>query len=200
MSIYSIDGITPVIHPSSYVHPAANIIGDVIIGQGCYIAPGVSLRGDCGRITVGDESNIQDNCVLHTLPGADTIVESNGHIGHGAVLHGCTIKYNAMIGINAIILDEVVIGESSIVGAGAFIKTGFQCPPRSLILGTPGKVVRELTDEEVEWKSSGTMEYKYLTTRCLNSLIEVEPLVEMEPGRKHFDSEDFQPLNNARKK
>src|SRR5699024_6826517 len=132
-NIYSIDGIVPVIHESAFVHPTAVIIGDVIIGPGVYVGPLASLRGDFGRIVMHEGSNIQDTCVVHGGPDSDTIIEVDGHIGHGAVLHGCTIKKNAMVGMNAVVMDGAVIGESSIVAAMAFVKAGMQVPARQLV-------------------------------------------------------------------
>ncbi|MFQ5660423.1 MAG: phenylacetic acid degradation protein PaaY [Gammaproteobacteria bacterium] len=200
MPIYSIDGMTPVVHPTAYVHPTAILIGDVIIGPGCYIGPAASLRGDLGRLLVEAGANIQDTCVLHSFPGADMIVEQEGHVGHGAVLHGCTVKHNAMIGINAVVMDGAVIGEASIVAAAAFIKTGFNCPPRSLVIGSPGKVTRELTDNEIAWKSEGTSEYKRIAIRSLKSMQQVEALTEVEPDRKRFTSDSFFTLDEARRR
>ena len=190
MPIYSINGIVPVVDPSAYVHPTASLIGDVIIGPGCYIGPCASLRGDMGRISVGEGANIQDSCVLHCRPGAELIIETDGHIGHGAVLHGCKIEQNVLVGINAIILDDAVIGESSVVAAATFVKSGFSCPPRSLIMGIPGQVVRELTEEAISNKRKETEVYQRLAVRCRESLVETEPLVEVEPQRKRFTSTD----------
>lgn len=190
MPTYSINGIVPVVDPAAYVHPTATLIGDVIIGAGCYIGPGASLRGDMGRIAVGEGANIQDNCVLHCRPGAELIVAEAGHVGHGAVLHGCKIEPNVLVGINAIVMDDAVIGVSSVIAAGAFVKNGFTCPPRSLIMGTPGRIVRELTDEDVEKKKSETAVYQRLAVRCLDSMTETNPLTEIETGRKRFTRSD----------
>jgi len=190
MPIYSINGIVPVVDPTAYVHPTASLIGDVIIGAGCYIGPGASLRGDMGRISVGEGANIQDTCVLHCRPGAELIIEKDGHIGHGAVLHGCKIEQNVLVGINAIILDDAVIGESSIIAAGTFVKSGFSCPPHSLIMGTPGRIIRELTEEDVSRKRTETGVYQRLAVRCLDTMQETEALTKIEAGRKRFSSSD----------
>jgi phenylacetic acid degradation protein len=188
----------PVVHPEAFVHPGASLIGDVIIGAGCYIGPAASLRGDFGRIVIEPGSNIQDTCVLHSTPGADMIVEANGHIGHGAILHGCRIGNNVLVGINAVVMDDAVIGESSIIGASTFIKTGFNCNPRCLIMGIPGKVVRELTVDECAWKRDVTSHYQRLAVRCLQSFREVTPLTEVEPDRKRLGSEGkFQKFGDA---
>lgn len=187
MPCYEINGLTPVVDPTAFVHPAATLIGDVIVGPRCYVAPGASLRGDFGRIVLKAGSNVQDCCVMHGFPGTDTVVEEDGHIGHGAVLHGCVVKRDAMVGMNAVIMDEAVIGESSIVAACAFVKAGVKVPARSLAVGTPAKVVRTLTDEEIAWKRSGTKSYQDLTVRSLQTLKPAEPLRAVEPNRKRID-------------
>jgi len=187
MPVYSLEGITPVVHPDAYVHETAVLIGDVIIGAGCYIGPNASLRGDFGRIIVEQGANVQDTCVLHSFPGKDCIVEHNGHIGHGAVLHGCRIGTNAMVGMNAVVMDDAVIGEASIVGATAFVTANFECPPRSLVIGVPAKIKRQLSDKEVEWKSRGTLEYQQLAERCHASLARTEALTEPEANRGRIE-------------
>ena len=100
VKVYEIDGVRPVVHPSAYVHPSAVLIGDVIVGPRCYIGPLASMRGDFGRLILEEGANLQDTCVMHGFPGEDTVVEVDGHIGHGAVLHGCRIRRNAMVGMN----------------------------------------------------------------------------------------------------
>jgi phenylacetic acid degradation protein len=191
--VYSIDGVTPVVHPTAYVHPSAVLIGDVIVGPDCYIGPLASLRGDFGRIVIEQGANIQDTCVVHGFFESDTIIEIDGHIGHGAVIHGCRIGRNAMVGMNAVIMDDAVIGESSIVAASAFVKTGFVAPPRSLVIGTPARVARELSDEEITWKSRGTQQYQALTLRSLRTMQAVDPLTEVEEGRGRIQSEELLP-------
>ncbi len=201
MPCYEINGIVPVVDPTAFVHPAAILIGDVIVGPRCYVGPAASLRGDFGRIVLEAGSNVQDGCVMHGFPGTDTVIEVDGHIGHGAVLHGCVVKRNAMIGMNAVVMDEAVIGESSIVAACAFVKAGMQIPPRSLAVGTPARVIRALTEEEIAWKVSGTVSYQDLTIRSLQTLKEVAPLLAVEPNRKRIeiDIEGVVPLAATRK-
>ena len=148
MTVYSLDGLVPVIDPSAFVHPQASIIGDVIIGARCYVGPVASLRGDFGRIIMHAGSNVQDCCVLHSFPDQDALLEQDSHIGHSAVLHGCTIRRGALIGIGAIVMDEVVVEEQAFVGAGSFVRAGFVVPRRTLVLGSPARVVRELTGQE----------------------------------------------------
>ena len=184
MPVYSLEGVIPVVDPSSFVHPQATLIGDVIVGPRCYVGPGASLRGDMGRIVVGAGSNVQDNCVFHTFPAKDLLLEEDSHIGHGAVLHGCTIKRAALVGISAVVMDGAVIGEQSLVGAASFVRAGFMVPPRTLVTGVPARVVRELTEEEIAWKAAGTGEYQDLAVRCLTALQECQPLAAIPAGRE----------------
>jgi len=135
MPCYEIDGLIPVVHPTAFVHPTAILIGDVIVGPGCYVGPAASLRGDFGRLVLEEGSNLQDTCVMHGFPGTDTVLEANGHVGHGAVLHGCRVKRNALVGMNAVVMDNAVVGESAMVAACAFVKAGMEIPPRVLAAG-----------------------------------------------------------------
>jgi phenylacetic acid degradation protein len=199
MPCYEIDGIRPVVHPTAYLHPTAVLIGDVLIGAGCYIGPACSLRGDFGRLVVNDGANIQDTCVMHGFPGTDTVVEVDGHIGHGAILHGCRIGRNAMVGMNAVVMDNAQIGESTIVAASAFVKAGMDVPPRVLVAGVPARVVRELREQELEWKVEGTRTYQELTVRSLTTMREVKPLIEVEANRKRIKfPEKVKPLVEAK--
>ena len=193
MPSYAIDQLVPVVDPSSYVHPTAVLIGDVIVGRHCFVGPNAVLRGDFGRILIGDGCNVQDTCVMHCFPGRECIVEADGHIGHGAVLHGCTIGRNALIGMNAVVMDNASIGAESLVGATAFVKSGFQCPARSLVVGSPARVLRSLQEREVAWKTSATGEYQALALRSLESVREVSPLTEVEPGRPRFEPGSLNP-------
>ena len=194
LRVYAIDGIVPVVDPTAFVHPTAILIGDVIVGPGCYIGPAACLRGDFGRLIIERGANVQDTCVMHGFPGTDTVVEEDGHIGHGAVLHGCRIGRNALVGMNAVIMDNAVVGESSIVAACAFVKAGAEIPSRSLAAGMPARVVRELTDEEIAWKGEGTRTYQELTRRCLASLVECEPLAAVETDRPRIEMPEVVPL------
>lgn len=187
MPCYEIDGIRPVIDPAAFVHPTAIVIGDVIIGPRCYIGPAASIRGDFGRIVFEEGANLQDTCVVHGFPHADTVVEVDGHIGHGAVLHGCTVKRNALVGMNAVVMDEAVVGESAMVAACAFVKAAMVIPPRMLAAGIPAKILRELSADELEWKIAGTREYQQLAVRSLNTMREVQPLAAVEPDRKRIE-------------
>ncbi|HEY9279734.1 MAG TPA: phenylacetic acid degradation protein PaaY [Eoetvoesiella sp.] len=191
--VYAINGITPVVHPTAYVHPSAVLIGDVIVGPNTYIGPLVSLRGDFGRIDVRAGANIQDSCVLHGITETDTIIEEDGHIGHGAVIHGCRIGRNAMVGMNAVVMDNAVVGEASIVGAMAFVKIGMIIPPRSMVVGMPARILRELTDDEIANKSLGTSMYHLLAQRSLQTMREVTPLSEPEENRPRLTGEVVYP-------
>ena len=193
MPIYAIEDLIPVVDPSAYVHPTAVLIGDVIIGKDCYIGPNAVLRGDFGRIILNQGCNVQDTCVVHSFPNKDCVIEQDGHIGHGAILHGCHIGRNALVGMNAVIMDDAIIGDESLVAATAFVKSGFQCPPRSLLAGSPAIIKRQLSDQEVAWKSNGTLEYQNLTKRCHTSLQQVQPLTEVQQNRPRFDASNHQP-------
>ena len=181
--VFSIDGVIPVIHPTAFVDSTAVVIGDVVIGANCYIGPNVSLRGDMAAIEIGEGSNIQDNCTLHCMTGIPTIVGEWGHIGHGAVVHSACLKNNVLVGMNAVVMDESVVGENSVVAAMAFVKTGMQIPGDSLVAGVPARVIRDLKPEEIEWKRDGTRCYHELVERCHASLEAVDALIEKENNR-----------------
>ncbi|MBK5143595.1 carnitine operon protein CaiE [Budviciaceae bacterium BWR-B9] len=183
MSFYSFEGLIPVVDPDAYVHPTAVLIGDVIVGKGVYIGPNASLRGDYGRLILEDGANLQDNCIMHGYCDRDTIVHSSGHIGHGAILHGCIIGRDALVGMNSVIMDGAIIGEESIVGAMSFVNAGFIGKSRQLLMGIPAKYVRDVSDDELYWKRLNTLEYQDLVSRSQLSLREVTPLEQMEPNR-----------------
>ncbi|MCU0901940.1 MAG: transferase hexapeptide repeat family protein [Cypionkella sp.] len=191
--IYSWDGIVPVIDPAAFVHPEAVVIGDVLIGPACYVGPGAVLRGDFGRIVMETGSNLQETCVIHAFPGRDVVIEEAGHIGHGAVLHGCRIGRNAMVGMNAVVMDEAVVGADSIVAALAFVKAGAVIPPRSLAVGSPAKVLRELSDDEIAWKAQGTAIYQRLALEAPAKLRPAVALTQAEPDRRRAQAPDYDP-------
>ncbi len=198
--VYAIDGLVPVVDPTSFVHPSATLIGDVIVGPGCYIGPGASLRGDFGRLVMGKGANLQDNCIVHGFPGTDTVLEDEAHIGHGAILHGCTVRRNALVGMNAVVMDGAVVGESAFVAAMAFVRAGFEVPARTLVAGIPAKVVRPLEPQELAWKIEGTREYQELTRRCLATLVACHALRAPERGRKRLAVSTALPLHRSKKK
>ncbi len=198
--VFAISGVTPVIDPSAFVHPTAVLIGDAIVGPGCYVGPGAVLRGDFGRIAMGPGSNVQDNCILHSYPSGDCIVEEDGHVGHGAILHGCTVGRNALVGMQAVVMDHAVLGDESIVAAMSFVRADFEVPPRTLVAGIPAKVLRELDDTDVAWKIQGTREYQELARRSLATLVPTEPLSAVEPDRPRVYDGSYETLQSARAK
>ena len=198
--VFAIDGVTPVVAPSSFVHPSAVLIGDVIIGENCYVGPTACLRGDFGRIILEDGANVQDSCVMHGFPGTDTVVEQDGHIGHGAVLHGCRVRKGALVGMNSVINDLADVGEKSIVAAMSFVKAGMIIPPKMLVAGLPARIVRELSELEMDWKQEGTKSYQDLTRRSLATMRETEALAAVEPDRKRLDLPELLSLSEMKAK
>lgn len=183
MSCYSFNGFIPVVDPSSYIHDTASIIGDVIIGKDCYVGPGAVIRGDWGRIIIEDGCNVQENCVVHMFPGKHITFESGAHIGHGAVVHGATLKSNCLIGMNAVIMDGAIVGKNSIVGALSFVKAEEIIPDNHLFAGNPGRIIKEISQEMIEWKTEGTALYQSLPSSCHSSLLPVAPLTSIEDNR-----------------
>lgn len=159
---YTYKGYRPVAHPSSFVHPQATVTGNVIIGKDCYIGPGASLRGDWGQIILEDGCNVQENCTIHMFPGVTVLLKAGAHIGHGAIIHGATIGTNCLVGMNAVIMDNVELGDECIVGALTFIKQDEKIPARSLVAGNPGKIIKQVSDEMIAWKTKGTALYQSL--------------------------------------
>ncbi len=182
--IYEFNGMRPYIHESAFVHPQACVTGCVRIGRDVYIGPGAAIRGDWGEIIIEDGCNVQENCVLHTFPGVSMRLSESAHIGHGAVVHGAQIGRNVLIGMNAVIMDEAVIGEGSIVGALAFVPTAMQIPPRSLVVGNPAKIIREVSQEMLDWKTAGTQLYQQLPAQLHTTLRPCEPL-RIPPTQAH---------------
>lgn len=183
MPCYEFMGVRPVVDPTAFVHPTASLIGDVIVGPGCLVGPGASLRGDIGQLILKAGCNVQDNCTLHCFPGKNVLVEEDGHIGHGAVLHSCTIRRNAMVGMLAVVMDDAVIGEEAFVAALTFVKAGMIVEPRTLVAGIPARVIRRLSDDEVKWKTQGTEIYQELARNYNATMREVEPLRAVENQR-----------------
>jgi len=196
MPCYAIDGLGPVVDPSAYVHPSAVLIGDVIVGPNCYVGPCASLRGDFGRIELRAGANMQDGCVAHAFPNCDVIVEENGHVGHGAVLHGCTVKRDALVGMNAVVMDDAEVGEEALVAACSFVPAGAKLPRRALAAVSPAKVLRILSDDGVQRKREGTAVYHELTRRCLASLVEVQPHTTVDPGRSRLVLPELRSLSD----
>ena len=198
LTVYAINGVTPVVDPTAYVHPSAVLVGDVIVAAGCYIGPAACLRGDFGRIDIRAGANLQDTCVAHGFPGTDTVVEEDGHIGHGAVLHGCVVGRNALVGMNAVINDSAQVGESAIVAAMAFVKARMVVPARTLVAGIPARVLRELSDTELAWKVEATRSYQALARRSLATMQATTPLAAPEPGRKRIELPELLSLSDVK--
>ena len=182
-NIFRFKGFTPVVHPSSFVHPNATVAGNVIIGKDCYIGPGAAIRGDWGEIIIEDGCNVQENCTIHMFPGLTTRLHPGAHIGHGAVVHGGVIGRNTLIGMNSVVMDHAVIGDECIIGAMCFVPAGAVVENRSLMVGNPGKVIKQVSDEMLEWKTQGTALYQALPAECHASLEPCEPLTEVDPDR-----------------
>ena len=191
--IYEFKGIKPVIHESSFVHPQSAVTGNVIIGKDCYIGPGAALRGDWGQIVIEDGCNVQENCTIHMFPGVTVLLKTGAHIGHGAIIHGSTIGNNCLVGMNAVIMDNVQLGDECIVGALTFIKEGEIIPPRSIVVGNPGKIIKQVSDEMMAWKTEGTKLYQQLPADCFNSLNPCKPLITI-PNDRPIQSPSYKPF------
>ena len=182
--IYEFDGFTPVVHESAFVHPNAAVTGNVTIGRDVYVGPGAAIRGDWGAIVIEGGCNVQENCTIHMFPGVTVVLEAGAHIGHGAVIHGARIGANALVGMNAVVMDNAMIGAGSIVGALCFVPADMKVLPRKIVVGNPAKVVKDVTDAMLDWKSQGTALYQALPAAMRSTWKECEPLREVPPGRK----------------
>jgi phenylacetic acid degradation protein len=190
---YSFNDLIPVIHESSFIHPLAAVTGNVIIGKDCYIGPGAALRGDWGKIIIEDGCNVQENCIIHMFPGVTVLLKPGAHIGHGAIIHGATIGKNCLVGMNAVIMDNVELGDECIIGALTFIKQDEKIPTRSLVAGNPGKIIKQVTDEMLAWKTEGTKLYQSLPKEMFESWKECEPLREI-PDHLPLQAKDYKPF------
>lgn len=180
---YSFKGFVPVVHPSAYVHPQACVTGNVLIGADCYIGPGAALRGDWGGIVLENGCNVQENCTIHMFPGFTVTLSEGAHIGHGAVIHGAQIGKNCLIGMNAVVMDRVIVGDESIIGALSLLLEGMQIPRRSLVVGNPAKIVKSVSDEQLNWKTRGTALYQTLSEEMRRYSSPCEPLHEIPPNQ-----------------
>ena len=181
--IYQFKDFIPVVHPSSFIHPQATVTGNVIIGKDVYVGPGAALRGDWGGIVIEDGCNVQENCTIHMFPGITVLLKESAHIGHGAIIHGATIGRNCLIGMNSVIMDDVILGDECIVGALSFIRQGEKIPARSLIAGNPAKLIKTVSDEMIGWKTKGTALYQSLPKEMQESWKPCEPLREIPNDR-----------------
>lgn len=181
--IYEFKGFIPVVHESSFIHPQAAVTGNVIIGKNVYVGPGAAIRGDWGEIIIEDGCNVQENCTIHMFPGKTMVLKAGAHIGHGAIIHGANIGANSLIGMNAVIMDDVTVGDECIVGALSFVKGGTQIPNRKMVVGNPAVIIKEVSDEMIDWKTKGTALYQQLPKECYDTLKAVEPLREIPADR-----------------
>ncbi len=179
MACYEFKGIKPVVHESAFIHPLAAVTGNVIIGKDVYVGPGAAIRGDWGKIIIEDGCNIQESCTIHMFPGVTVVLKEGAHIGHGAIIHGAVIGKNCLVGMNAVIMDNVELGDECIVGALTFIKADEKIPARSLVVGNPGKIIKQVSDEMMNWKTEGTKLYKQLPKDMYENWKECEPLREI---------------------
>ena len=181
--IYEFEGFRPVVHESAFVHPTAAVIGNVIIGRDVYVGPGAAIRADWGAVEINDGCNVQENCVIHMFPGATVVLEQNAHIGHGAIVHGARVGRNVLVGMNAVLMDRAEVGEACVIGALTLVPSEMRIPPRKVVVGNPGRIVKDVTDEMVAWKSDGTRLYQTLPKRLHETLKPCEPLREVPTDR-----------------
>jgi phenylacetic acid degradation protein len=197
VTIYAFDDFVPVVHESAFVHPHAAVTGNVIIGRDVYIGPNAAIRGDWGGIVIEDGCNVQENCTVHMFPGVTVVLEESAHIGHGAVVHGARIGRNALVGMNAVVMDNAVVGAGCIVGALCFIPAEMIIPERKVVVGNPAKVVKDVSDEMLAWKTEGTKLYQSLPQRMRDGWREVEPLREV-PGDRPQQRTDYMTWKQTR--
>jgi carbonic anhydrase/acetyltransferase-like protein (isoleucine patch superfamily) len=187
-NIFEFNGYVPVVHESAFVHPNATVTGNVIIGKDVYIGPGAAIRGDWGQIIISDGCNVQENCTIHMFPGVTVVLEENAHIGHGAIVHGARVGRDTLVGMNAVLMDRVVIGAECVIGSLAFVAADTVIPDRSVVVGSPAKVVKQVSDQMLEWKKEGTRLYQKLPSDCFATLRPCEPLREVPADREVQDS------------
>jgi phenylacetic acid degradation protein len=196
-NVFAFGGFVPVIHESAFVHPNAAITGNVIIGRNVYVGPGAAIRGDWGAIEIADGCNVQENCTIHAFPGLGVALEQDAHIGHGAVIHGAHVGRNVLVGMNAVIMDHARIGAGSIIGALTFVPSGMEIPERKLAVGSPARVVKDVSDEMLEWKSEGTRLYQRLPGDMRDSWSPCEPLREI-PAERPTQPTYYRPWHETR--
>ncbi len=202
--IYEFNSYKPVIHETAFIHPQAAVTGNVIIGKDVYIGPGAAIRGDWGKIVIEDGCNVQENCTIHMFPGVIVTLHKSAHIGHGAIIHGSTIGENTLVGMNAVVMDNVEVGRECIIGALAFVKEGTVIPDRKVLVGNPAKIVKDVTDEMADWKTEGTKWYQRLPQQMRDTWQECEPLREIPADRdkdreKNEQSEDYKTWGERKK-
>jgi len=198
-NVFEFDGFRPVIHESAFIHPNATVTGNVVIGRDVYVGPGAAIRGDWGGIVIEDGCNIQENCTIHMFPGVTVVLEKSAHIGHGAVVHGARIGENALIGMNAVVMDNAVVGAECVVGALCFVPADMKIPPRKVVVGNPAKIVKDVSDEMIAWKTEGTKLYQSLPGQLRSSLLSCEPLREA-PAERPAQQASYQTWREAQSK
>jgi carbonic anhydrase/acetyltransferase-like protein (isoleucine patch superfamily) len=196
--IYEFKGFIPVIHESSFIHPQAAVTGNVIIGKDVYVGPGAAIRGDWGEIIIEDGCNVQENCTIHMFPGKSMVLKAGAHIGHGAIIHGANIGANSLVGMNAVIMDDAEVGDECVIGALSFVKAGMKIPNRKMVVGNPAVIVKDISDEMIEWKTKGTALYQQLPKECYETLRAVEPLREI-PANRPTQEAFYQTLEEFRR-
>ncbi len=174
MPLYVFEGRKPQVGKTSFVHEDAVVIGDVRIGDTCFIGAGAVLRGDWGTIIVEDGSNVQENAVIHAGPESTTHLGKDSHVGHGAILHGCTLDEHVLVGMGAIVNDAAHIGQGAIIASGALVAPRMEVPPRKMVVGVPGRVVKDVDERMEGFIWMGTRLYQTLPERYGNTLEKVD--------------------------
>jgi carbonic anhydrase/acetyltransferase-like protein (isoleucine patch superfamily) len=182
--IYSFKGYKPVVDKTAFVHPQASVTGNVTIGKNVFIGSGAAIRGDFGQIIIEDGCNVQENCIIHMFPGATVLLKKGAHIGHGSIVHGATIGKNVLVGMHTVIMDNVVVGDDSIIGAMSLLTEGMQVPSRKVVVGHPAKIIREVSDEMLKWKTEGTAIYNALPAECMKTMKACKPLRKVQAKKK----------------
>ena len=188
--IYEFNGIKPVVHESSFIHPQAAVTGNVVIGKDVYVGPSAALRGDWGAIVIEDGCNVQENCTVHMFPGVTVLLKESAHIGHGAIIHGGTIGKNSLVGMNAVVMDNVIVGDECIIGALCFVPEGMKIPDRKIAVGNPAKIIKDVSDEMIKWKTEGTKLYQQLPAELYETLKECDPLRKV-PAKRPSQNIDY---------
>jgi phenylacetic acid degradation protein len=195
---YEFNGYKPVVHRDAFVHPLASVTGNVIIGKEVYIGPSAAIRGDWGQIIIEEGCNVQENCTIHMFPGVTVLLREGAHIGHGAIIHGATIGKNCLVGMNTVIMDGVYLGDESIVGALTFIKAGETIPARSMVVGNPHKIIKQVSDEMLAWKTAGTKQYQQLPAEMKDSWIACEPLSDITAQKEQASEKKYGTWNERK--
>jgi phenylacetic acid degradation protein len=198
-NIFEFNGYKPVIDKTAFIHPNATVTGNVIIGRNVYVGPGAAIRGDWGQIIIEDGCNVQENCTIHMFPGTTVLLKEAAHVGHGAIIHGATLGKNCLIGMNSVIMDNAVIGDECIIGALSFVPADMIIENRKVVVGNPAKIVKDVNDDMIAWKSKGTELYQQLPADCMASLKPCEPLRRM-PAYRPKQQDDYKTWQKEKKK